>query len=275
MKHELVCIVGRTAAGKSIIAKKLAERLGLSVVKSYKTGKPTPEDVKNGLENADHIFITDEEFDKLEDIAAKTEINGVRYCTTVDQLEQNDFYVIDPIGVKELREKYGKKFHITEFYIYAEEDIRKKRYVKYRGQTEDEFYTRNTAENAQFSRYESEDDWNIIIFNNDDVEEAVDTMEEYVSIILKHRIKEKSLSEPAVSENAEATSASLNENESEVVESAVEPVEGPVTESVGYTDVTEKKEETSETDAYQKIKFDSDLSLDDEEDEEMEAVLID
>lgn len=190
MKHVLICVAGRTAAGKSIITKKLAKKLGLKVVKSYKTGNPTPEDIKNGLENSDHIFISDAEFDNLQNIAAETEINGSRYCTTLDQLEDCDFYVIDPDGINDLRNKHSDKFHIVQFYIYADEEIRQKRYTCQRGQTEEEFVKRDTSERAQFNQYEGIHGYDIIIYNNGDIEEAIDTMEKYVSIIMKHRLKE-------------------------------------------------------------------------------------
>ena len=48
MKNKtIITIAGRTAAGKSIIAKKLAERLGLTVLKSYTTRAPRPDEIAN------------------------------------------------------------------------------------------------------------------------------------------------------------------------------------------------------------------------------------
>ena len=46
MKKTIIAITGRTAAGKSVVAKKMAERLGLKVLQSYTTRQPRPaEDV--------------------------------------------------------------------------------------------------------------------------------------------------------------------------------------------------------------------------------------
>lgn len=100
MRQILITVAGRNSAGKSLIAKKVAEALGLNVVKSYATRKPRPEELKKGLENCDHIFVSDEEYDKLENITAETEINGARYCTTQEVLDNSDIYVIDPKGIE-------------------------------------------------------------------------------------------------------------------------------------------------------------------------------
>lgn len=59
------------------------------------------------MEHSDHIFISNEEYNKLQDIAAETEINGCRYCTTVEVLNQCDFYVIDPDGIDYLKKEHG------------------------------------------------------------------------------------------------------------------------------------------------------------------------
>lgn len=188
MKHEIICIAGRTAAGKSAIAKGVAEKLGLNVVKSYKTGVPRPEEIAKGLENADHIFISNEEYNLIpeEDKAAETFINGAHYCTTYNQLDKSDIYVIDPKGIEDLK-KTGK-YHIVEFYIYAAADIRKKRFTL-RGQTSSEFEKRSQAEEEQFSNYEKTHGYDIIFFNNDKLEDTVDNVASYVKIILKRRIE--------------------------------------------------------------------------------------
>lgn len=189
MKHVIICVAGRSSAGKSTIVRKLVEKYGLNVVQSYTTRAPRESEIKNGLENSDHLFISDEEFDKLENIAAETTINGVRYCTTMDVIRDSDFYVIDPLGITSLRENCGKDFHIVQFYVYAEEEIRKQRFMG-RGKTEAEFKQRNDAENSQFSEYENNHGYDILIYNNGDIDYAVDTMDSYVSLILEDRIKE-------------------------------------------------------------------------------------
>lgn len=67
MKKTIIAITGRTAAGKSVVAKKMAERLGLKVLQSYTTRQPRPDELAD-MEHSDHIFISNEEYNKLQDI---------------------------------------------------------------------------------------------------------------------------------------------------------------------------------------------------------------
>lgn len=183
MRQILITVAGRNGAGKSIIAKKVAEALGLNVVKSYATRKPRPEELEKGLENCDHIFVSDEEYDKLENITAETEINGARYCTTQEILDNSDIYVIDPKGIKDLKERCGSRYKILQFYIYADADKRAARFVA-RGETKAKFEAREQSEDEQFCDYENYHDWDIIIYNNWDVDAAVKTMLGYVRPIM-------------------------------------------------------------------------------------------
>ena len=189
MKNKtIITIAGRTAAGKSIIAKKLAERLGLTVLKSYTTRAPRPDEVANPADT-DHIFVSEAEYDKLTGIIAETCINGNRYCTTKEILKDSDCYVIDPDGLSYLKKNLEPGFRLAQFYVYAEEDIRKKRFME-RGKSESEFLVRNNAEDKQFTPYEDEHGYDIIIFNNGNIEDAVDIMESYVKLIIKDRLDE-------------------------------------------------------------------------------------
>lgn len=188
MRKTIITIAGRTASGKTSITRKLSEELGLKLLQSYAAREPRPDEAAN-LEHSDHIFISNEEYDKLENIVAETTINGVRYCTTMDMLNQSDFYIIDPNGIDYLKEKHSKDFRIVQFLIYAEEDIRRKRFEE-RGKTQSEFDARNTDESKQFDEYESNHGYDIIIFNNGNLNDAVNVMKSYVEIVLENRLKE-------------------------------------------------------------------------------------
>lgn len=183
MRQILITVAGRNSAGKSLIAKKVAEALGLNVVKSYATRKPRPEELEKGLENCDHIFVSDEEYDKLENITAETEINGARYCTTQEILDNSDIYVIDPKGIKDLKERCGSRYKLLQFYIYADADKRAARFVA-RGETKAKFEAREQSEDEQFCNYENNHGWDIIIYNNWDIDTAVKTMLGYVRPIM-------------------------------------------------------------------------------------------
>ena len=122
MKNKpLHLFVGPSASGKTSVANELEkiETFGFSdkniltrvnlfkQVRSYTTRPPR-------YENEDgHVFITDEEFDKLTNIVAYTTYNGYRYCTTKEQLDAVNIYVVDIDGVHTLFGNY-----ITERQIY-------------------------------------------------------------------------------------------------------------------------------------------------------------
>ena len=114
MKPTKFLIIGRTASGKSSIAKAVCEKLGLNQVISYTTRPRRPKE----KDCVDHIFITEEDVEKYkDDIAAYTEINGYKYFTTYDVLDKSDVYVIDPIGVDNLKLKCGDQYRFIEIYI--------------------------------------------------------------------------------------------------------------------------------------------------------------
>ena len=99
MNKPLYLFVGRSASGKTTLANILEEKHGYKQVQSYTTRPPR----YNG--EVGHIFVSDEEFDNLGELAAYTEYNGYRYGTTFKQLEECDVYVIDVPGVETLLEK--------------------------------------------------------------------------------------------------------------------------------------------------------------------------
>lgn len=93
----IYCIVGPSGSGKSTVVEKL-NQLGYKSPDSYTTRPKRTPDEKG------HTFITKEEYDKLENKVATTCFNGYYYCVTKEMLEGCDYYIIDPAGVKTLKE---------------------------------------------------------------------------------------------------------------------------------------------------------------------------
>lgn len=93
----LFLFVGKSASGKTTIANML-ESDGYLQVNSYTTRKPRYEG------ETGHIFISEEEYNKLDNIVASTFYNGHHYCTTLNQVQNANIYVIDPNGVETLLE---------------------------------------------------------------------------------------------------------------------------------------------------------------------------
>ena len=108
----LILIVGKSGSGKDTIVKYLCNKYNYTQLKSYTTRN------KRSETEDTHIFITEEEFNKLDNIVAYTEFNNYRYCATQEQCDNSDFYIIDPDGVGYFKEKYnGNK---TPIIIYID-----------------------------------------------------------------------------------------------------------------------------------------------------------
>lgn len=146
-EHVLLCLMGRTASGKDTLANKLCERTGLRQVISYTTRE------RRVNEGDTHIFISDAEYQALEDsgrIAAFTQIGPYKYCCTIDQLYENDVYVIDPIGVQHLRDLNLPNLRLVTIFINVPDNIRKDRALNKRQDDRLTFMKRDMAEREQF-----------------------------------------------------------------------------------------------------------------------------
>lgn len=117
-------IVAPSGAGKTAITELLESNHGLKSIQSYTT-RPPRYDGETG-----HIFISNEDFDKLVDITAYTEFAGNRYCATAQQVEENDLYVIDPKGVEYFKQSYKGSKPIKIIYIESDLTTRYERMKK-------------------------------------------------------------------------------------------------------------------------------------------------
>jgi len=113
MNEPLYLFIGKSASGKTTIAELLESQYSFKTLQSYTT-RPKRHENETG-----HIFVTDEEFDKLENIIAYTEYNNYRYCATKEQIDESSIYVIDVPGVKTLLEKYHTDRKIVIVYFDA------------------------------------------------------------------------------------------------------------------------------------------------------------
>ena len=113
MIKPLLLFVGKSGSGKTTIANMMEEKYGLSQLESYTT-RARRYDSEIG-----HVFITNEEFDKLHNIVAYTEYNGNRYAATKELVDAADIYVIDVPGVKTLLELYDTDREIWIFHFGA------------------------------------------------------------------------------------------------------------------------------------------------------------
>ena len=117
-------IIGQSGSGKTTIVEQLEAKYKLSSIQSYTTRKPRFKG------ETGHIFVPDEEFDKLTDIIAYTEFAGNRYCATAKQIENNDLYVIDPKGIEFFLKTYKGSKVPKVIYIDSDLETRYERMVQ-------------------------------------------------------------------------------------------------------------------------------------------------
>ena len=175
--------IGRTASGKSSIAKAVCERMGLTQVLSYTT-RPMRKSEKNG---SDHIFISDEDVAQYETIRISiTEINGYKYFTTYDVIDNADIYVIDPVGVDNLKIKCGDRYEFIEIYIRTPQKIAEER-ARIRGDKLKDFKQRWVSENKMFTDYENRHTFDWHLRNDRPFDESVDKVCKWIQVELDKR----------------------------------------------------------------------------------------
>lgn len=152
-KRVLFCVVGKSASGKDTLCRLVKERLGYDSICSF-TDRPMRAGEVNGRE---HYFLSKEEMDEVlntQHVLAKTQIGEYRYCATVESITATTrFYVVDPEGIKYLKE-HADELGIYPYIIYidVQDDVRCKR-AKLRGDLIDVFLKRCASEDRMFEEF--------------------------------------------------------------------------------------------------------------------------
>ena len=221
------------------------------------------------MENADHVFISETEYVKLKNIVADTEINGYHYCTTKEQLEKNDIYVIDPNGIDALqRSEFARQHHLVIFYIYANEDIRNHRF-KLRGETASAFQARNQSEDAQFNAFEEAHTYDIIIYNNTTMEDAMSVLWSYLKLVIEPWRQEEQDQEKVVPNSSASDKADEAASNTDLQEATTNATAPDVKAEADVPDVLRIDEEPndSEPDCLQDSLLSEGCSTEDETDD--------
>ena len=145
-EHVLMCVMAESAAGKDKLVNELCNRNHLTQLISYTTR------ARRANEDDTHIFVDEETYQQMKDdnnIAAYTYINGNHYWSTINQLYESDFYVIDPRGVESLKALNLPNLHLVTVYLNVPEDVRKER-AKLRGDDMNVYRNRCLSEREQF-----------------------------------------------------------------------------------------------------------------------------
>ena len=185
MGNCIFLIVGCSGSGKTTITEQLEQKYGLKSIQSYTTRKPRCEG------ETGHIFISDEEFDKLTDMVAYTEFAGNRYCATAEQVENNDLYIIDPKGVDFFMKAYKGSKTPKIIFISSNLTTRYERMVgraETKGKSHQEAIesslTRIANDASEFYDYIQGQAWIDYVCknnSNDKLEDVVDKIFDYIS----------------------------------------------------------------------------------------------
>ena len=162
-EHVLVCVMAESSAGKDRLVSELCNRNGWTQLCSY-----TTRDRRNG-EGETHRFIDEDFYNRIklsDQIAAYTFINGNHYFSTIDQLYESDYYIIDPIGLQSLKALHLPNLRIVSVYINVPENVRKERAEK-RGDNMDVYRARCLDERQQFRNMKKNMDVDYVVSNLD------------------------------------------------------------------------------------------------------------
>ena len=120
----LITITGPSGAGKDTVARMMSEMTDWPVLCSYTT-RPMREGEEDGRE---HFFV--EHFDvPFTKILAYTHYGGYDYWTSIDQVKDTAIYVIDEVGLVELKERHTD-IEVFSVYVNSLLHIRLMRGVK-------------------------------------------------------------------------------------------------------------------------------------------------
>ena len=122
--RRLITITGPSGAGKDTVARMMSEMTDWPVLCSYTT-RPMREGEEDGRE---HFFV--EHFDvPFTKILAYTHYGGYDYWTSIDQVKDTAIYVIDEVGLVELKERHTD-IEVFSVYVNSLLPIRLTRGVK-------------------------------------------------------------------------------------------------------------------------------------------------
>lgn len=159
--HTIILLVGKTCSGKSTLAKRLCERMGVKMLQSYTT-RPQRSEADN-----DHTFVSTEQYLKAKEngeIVIDAEISGNYYYATIDQLYSSDIYTINPEALDRLLAMDLPDIRFVVIYISCPDKIREERAIK-RGDDKHKYRVRDFAERQEFRKFVADEKWDYVINN--------------------------------------------------------------------------------------------------------------
>lgn len=154
-------IAGESSCGKDSLVNKLCEETNLVQLKSYTTRK------RRDGEGDTHIFISKDDVKQYaNDIIAYTCISNNEYFATSKQLYESDCYIVDPIGIRTLKEKVNDpNIRFVTIYINVPPEVRKDRAINIRGDRPKVYSDRRFNEFGQFLNFKSGAEFDYAVSN--------------------------------------------------------------------------------------------------------------
>ena len=145
-------IVGPSGSGKSTAVDLVANHKGLNVLQSYTDRAP-----RYGGEKG-HIFVSTEKFKALAgpnncNMVAYTFFNNHHYGATTELVDNSDLYVIDPAGVRFMKEHYHGKRKIIVVGFIVDPQYAMSRMIR-RGDTGEQANARLQNDAVEFAGFE-------------------------------------------------------------------------------------------------------------------------
>lgn len=116
--NKIIAIVGESGSGKDTFANMLSEATGYPIVVSYTTRPMRPGETQG----EEHYFtsFTDYQVNAIRHSGAMltyTKYGNYHYWTLKTQISTDVIYIIDEVGLKELKEEHSNKYDIKTILI--------------------------------------------------------------------------------------------------------------------------------------------------------------
>lgn len=156
----LITLTGPSGSGKSTIERMLVDKYGIKRAISHTSREPRMSE-QNGV---DYYFVGKEILMTMFNegkLAEFIEYNGNLYGVSVDEILKSQVIVIEPHGLKQVKEKMKDKKHIISVYLNIDEDTMKQR-MKQRGESLEKIELRIKNDKEHFSNI-NYNDYDVVI----------------------------------------------------------------------------------------------------------------
>lgn len=119
-KPLVICIVGESGVGKSMVADYFQYEYNVNLIQSY-TDRP-----KRFHNEGGHTFVSPVRMDAIlqEEVLAETTFGSARYCCLRSDIVDSNVYVLDERGLQMLKQNWEHELDIYSIRIHRQEDKR-------------------------------------------------------------------------------------------------------------------------------------------------------